>query len=139
MNQHPKYATLTLPCERTQSTVERVAHCNVRISLMFGSVMFRYFLTHPPYAFDIRRSYVTTTGKTCFSFTIARTCLARSGTNNRRDVRKTFLGKQTYLHINRTQVTATRRHAIIGVVTISVSLHMQKSRSDLAGNEKTKF
>lgn len=71
---------------------------------------------------------------------IARTCLARSGDkSNRPDVRKTFLGKQTYLQRNRTQVTATRRHAIIGVVTISISLHMQKSRSDLASNEKTKF
>lgn len=75
---------------------------------------FRYFSYRLPYAFDIRKSYVTTTGKTCFSFTIARTCLARSGTNSkRRDVRKTFLGKQTYLHINRTQLTATSRHAII--------------------------
>ena len=140
MNQHLKYTTLKLPYERTQVRQNGTTNVKVRISLLLGSETFRYFLSHPPYAFDIRRSYVTTTGKTCFCFTIARTCLARSGTkSNRSDVRKTFLRKQSYLHINRTQVTATRRHAIIGVVTISVSLHMQKSRSDLASNEKTKF
>jgi hypothetical protein len=94
MNQHLKNATLKPSCERNQSTVERAAHCQVRISLLLGSKMFRYFLSHPPYVFDIRKSYVTTTGKTCCSFTIARTCLARSGTkSNRHDVRKTFLGK----------------------------------------------
>lgn len=49
MNQHLMHATLKLPCERTQSTVERAAHCKVRISLLLGSQTFRYFLSHPPF------------------------------------------------------------------------------------------
>jgi hypothetical protein len=101
---------------------------------------FVIFLSVPPYSVDRRKSHVTTAGQTCFIFTTARPCLARSDTkSNRRDVRKTCSGKQTYLHINQTQVAATRRHAVTDVVTITISLHMQKSRSDLASNEKTKF
>jgi len=78
----------------TQSTVERAVNCKVRIKLAARIRDVSLFFVTSSSHFWHRKSYVTTTGKTCFSFTIARTCLARSGTkSNRHDVRNTLLGK----------------------------------------------